>query len=299
MGYFVYNVTTVSNNLTVRDFLIKNNLGKPKIYKLEINKCLYLNGKTVHGDAVMNLNDTLVIDTSILDNDLQSYVPFNKPIDILYEDEYLMVINKPSNTIIYDNNSTTSLANMISNYYLENNEDWKVRPIHRLDKDTTGCILIAKDVITHSRLTEMLENDEIKRYYYAVCYGKMTSRSGEIAFPIGSDRHINGKMVITKNGKNAVTHYKVLESNSNYTVLELLLETGRTHQIRVHLSYIGKPIVGDTLYGSNVTAKRYLLHSQRIEFKHPYKDELVVVKANVPNDMKKYIKKSLQNEDTI
>ena len=119
------------------------------------------------------------------------------------------------------------------------------------------------------------ENNEIKRYYLAVVSGNVSPSRGKISFPIGTDRHVNGKMTVSKTGKTAVTNYVVEETGKNYSILRLLLETGRTHQIRVHLSYIGHPILGDTLYGSNIMEKRYLLHSHEINFIHPFTGKII------------------------
>ena len=293
MGYFVYKVTATYSNQSVKSFLQNLNLGKTKIYNLVSNKNVYLNHELASFNTIIKENDTISIDLTNLDDNLTYYEPYNKALTVLYEDEYFMILDKPSDVIIYDENNAQCLANMISNYYKITKQDFKVRPIHRLDRNTTGCILIAKDAITHSKLTAMLENDEIKRYYLAVVSGNVSPSRGKISFPIGTDRHVNGKMTVSKTGKTAVTNYVVEERGKNYSILRLLLETGRTHQIRVHLSYIGHPILGDTLYGSNIMEKRYLLHSHEINFIHPFTGKIIKITAKIPDDIKKYIKKSL------
>ena len=163
-------------------------------------------------------------------------------------------------------------------YFITNNINRSIRHVHRLDKDTTGCILYAKDIITHAALSKMLENNQIIRLYHAEVVGKVENK-GTYSNPIGKDRHHNNKMVVSKNGQKAITNYKLLkyDGNKNTSLVEIKLDTGRTHQIRVHFSYNLHPLIGDSIYNPHYSNEKLQLTSYSIEFIHPITRQKVYV----------------------
>lgn len=271
----------INKDINARDYLLSFYYSKSKIYKLFLEKKISVNNEIINERKELKSNDILSID---YDEDID-YIPSDLNIDILYEDDYFLMINKPKNIIIHDDSN--SLCNAVANYYKKNNISLNVRFAHRLDYDTTGLIIFVKCPLCLSYLNHFIETHEIRREYIAIINGKLNNKKGTIDLPIGEDRHINNKMRVSKTGKRAVTHYEVIEENNNYSKIKVLLETGRTHQIRCHFSHIGHPLIGDTLYGdkSNLS-DRYLLHSYRIKFIHPITNKEIEVVAKEPEDFK-------------
>jgi len=197
-------------------------------------------------------------------------------IKVEYEDDFLIILNKPKVLKIHPDSpvDNQTLSNHLKAYFLKKGDAVsRTGHVHRLDIGTSGLILFAKDDITQLILDQMLFNNEVKRTYMAKVHGKFTKKSGVINLPIGRDRHVSGKYRVGATGKEAVTNYKVISQENNQAILELCLETGRTHQIRVHLSHFNHPILGDKLYGSNLNlfgGKGFCLDSVKLEFTHPY-----------------------------
>ena len=273
--------------LNIREYLsLRYHVGRSNIHKLFINKCLLLNGEIKPFETHLKENDVIEIDFKDLDH--LDYLPYNYNLDILYEDEYILIINKPSGYIIYpetkDLNKT--VVNMVANYYQKRGLDISVRYIHRLDKETSGVMVFAKDFITMSALEDMLEKDKITREYIAFVKGIIKESHGIIEKPIGRNRHERNKYLVTKNGDYAKTTYEVLKRYNTYTKIKCILSTGRTHQIRVHMLSIGHPLIGDELYGSSSnTVNRLALHSSRIYFKHPITSEQIDITAPIPKEL--------------
>ena len=178
----------------------------------------------------------------------------------------------------------------------------KIRPgiVHRLDKETSGIIIVAKNDYSHIKLSEMLKQRNVKKTYIALVRGVIPENEATIDMPIGRSTKDRTKMAVTKSGKNAITHFKVLERFSNFTLLEVKIETGRTHQIRVHLAEIGYPIIGDEVYsnGKNVfNVKGQMLHAKRLEFNHPVTGKHMILEAKLPEYFEEIIKK-LEGENS-
>lgn len=259
----------ILNEITINEYLNNLGLGKSKINSLIDGKKIKCGKTIVKQNMLLKKDDVLFID--IEDYEKIDYNPIENELDVLYEDDYLLVINKPKGVIIYDlEQKEETLANHLRYYYQMNNINRTIRHVHRLDKDTDGCILYAKDFITHAALSKMLENDEIKRVYHAEVEGRV-NKKGIIRKNIGKDRHNNNKMVISEKGATAVTHYKLLEYNKekNTSKIEVVLETGRTHQIRVHFMSENHPLLGDKIYNPKNIEKELHLQSFSIHFIHP------------------------------
>ena len=215
-------------------------------------------------------------------------IPNLIPIEILYEDEHLLVANKPAGMDTHPNvdGQTGTLSNAVAFHLQLNGEQSKVRHIHRLDKDTTGAVLFAKNALSGAILDRMLSDREIKRTYWAIADGLIPSKKGTISNPIGRDRHHPTKRRVSPTGQNAVTHFKVLQkfSKDKLSFIECTLDTGRTHQIRVHLSDMGYPLSGDKLYGGSLKYDRQALHARFLEFKHPLSEEPIHCTAPFVDD---------------
>jgi len=211
-------------------------------------------------------------------------IPHFYDIDVLFEDDHLLVINKPPFMNTHPNNpltETNTLLNAAAFYLQSKGELRDIRQIHRLDRDTTGAILFSKHALAGALLDKMLEKRDIKRTYIAAVHGLFKSKKGTINKPIGRDRHHSTKRRVSPTGQAAITHYQVVREDKSKQIsfVKCWLETGRTHQIRVHVSHIGHPIVGDILYGGQPVIKRQALHAAKLEFIHPLTKEKLVCHA--------------------
>ena len=222
----------------------------------------------------------------------ENIVPTNLPLDIVYEDEDILVINKAANTPIHPSqgNYDNTLANAVAYYYKQKREYFTYRCINRLDRDTTGLLIIAKNMYSASLLSEMVAAREIHREYLAIATGE-TPKNGTIIAPIARvDGSTIERCVNEEQGDYACTHYKRIAYKNGYSLVSLKLETGRTHQIRVHMKHIGHPLPGDFLYNPDYSViERQALHSHKLTLRHPISGELLEFVADLPEDMKKII----------
>ncbi len=263
----------------------KLNISRSKIQKLIKSGKILVNDKEINSNYLISENDIIDINDEL---DFEIHVkPQDIPIDIVYENDDLLVINKPSGMVTHPapGNYENTLVNALLGKYALSND--KIRPgiVHRLDKDTSGLMLVAKNDITHDKLAEMIKERKVKRMYLALVSGVINHETGTIDAPIGRDSKYREKMMVTDiNSKNAVTHFKVLKRFKNHTLIECHLDTGRTHQIRVHMNYIGYPIVNDSLYGKEIIDKDFgqLLHSAKIKFNNPRDNEELFFEVDAP-----------------
>ncbi len=240
------------------------------------------------------------------DSQIPDIEPENIPLDILYEDEDVIVINKPKQMVVHPaaGNYTKTLVNALLYYCKDSLSgiNGVLRPgiVHRIDKDTTGSIIVCKNDNAHRKLAEQFAVHSIKRSYLALCYGYFNEKEGVVDAPIGRDPKDRMKMAVNySNGKRAVTHYTVLEQYEKVALVQCRLETGRTHQIRVHMTSIRHPLLGDEIYktGFNTAAKLQgqCLHAYELGFIHPTTGEEVMVKAPVPD----YFQNIVENEKKL
>ena len=251
--------------------------------KLIRQKNIYLNGKFVDTRYELKIGDEIIIDFNYSE-DNSNIIPTKMPLDIVYEDEWLLVINKPAGIAIHPSilHFDNSLSNGIRYYFDKINLKKKIRPVNRLDKDTSGLVVFAKC----EYIQEVLNTcNDIKKEYLCICSGIFKENSGTINKPIARK---NGSIIercIDKSGKIAITHYKVLKEFTDYCVVSCVLETGRTHQIRVHMASISHPLLGDSLYGySSTLISRQALHCYKIKFIHPITKNKLELTASIPKD---------------
>ena len=244
------------------------------IGKLIDAKLVLVNGKVIKASYKINFNEEIIIHDEEFKVE-EDILPVKMDLNIVYEDEYLMVINKPSGLVVHPGNGNynNTLVNGLM-YYTKNLSDvgGEFRPgiVHRIDKDTSGLLLIAKSNQVHEILADDFKNKRIKREYIALLDGVFRQGSATIDAPIGRDKQNREKMAVVEDGKHAVTHMKVLKRYKEYTLVSCILETGRTHQIRVHMAYIGYPIHNDPVYAKKeATSFGQFLHSYKMNFVHP------------------------------
>ena len=262
----------------------KLDISRSKIQKLIDEEKVTVNGKVIKSNYKTKLNDEIEIDDE-LDFDI-SVEPVEIPLDIVYEDEYLMIINKPSGLVVhpapghYDDTLVNGLL-----FYLNKDKTKNIRPgiVHRLDKDTSGLMVVAKDEKTMELLSEMISKKEVERKYLAIVDGVIKENTATIDAPIGRDPSNRQKMAINPTGKHAITHIKVIERFKNNTFIECLLDTGRTHQIRVHLSYINHRVTNDPVYGEGNEFGQ-MLHSYSIKFIHPITKKELYFEQDPPKE---------------
>ncbi len=249
-------------------------LSRSRIQELVQDKNILVNGKRVKTSYKVQKNDLISVFIPKLKP--LAVTPEDIPLDIVYEDQDVIVVNKPQGMVVHpaaghpDHTLVNALLFHTKNL-AESPEGFRPGIVHRIDKDTSGLLMVAKNAFARESLEKQLAEKTNKRLYLAIVHGNFSEKSGTIEAPIGRDHYNRKKMAVVENGKNAVTHFTVLEQFQKYSLIKCQLETGRTHQIRVHLAYIGHPVAGDPLYGPHHTLKGngQFLHAQVLGFKQP------------------------------
>ena len=282
------------------DSLIANmqtNLSRSAVQRLIDERNILVNGKQVKESYKVKTGDEIEIkipEAKPINIEAQDI-----PLEILYEDNDIIIINKPKGMVVHPANGNLdgTLVNAVMSICKESLSGigGKIRPgiVHRLDKDTSGAIIIAKNDKAHIKLSEALKKHEIKKTYIALVKGIVKENEATINMPISRSTKDRKKMAVGKNGKEAITHFKVLDRfNNKYTLLQINIETGRTHQIRVHLSYIGYPIIGDEVYSNGKNEwgiKGQCLHAKSLDFIHPTTGRQMHIEAKLPEYFQKII----------
>ncbi len=272
---------------TIREVLLEDMMISTRLLrKVKRNTALTVNGYAISINAKSREGDVICL---TMTEEVHRIYPENIPIEVVYEDSDLIVVNKVDNIVAHptQGHPTHTLANAVRYYGLQQDEDFKPRLINRLDRDTSGIILFAKNPYAQHIVSEEMKQNNVQKTYTALVHGIVTKDSGTIDGPIDLLSEDSALRGVIETGKPSVTHYEVLARYRNSTLLKVVLETGRTHQIRVHLSHLGHPLVGDELYGSfeRVAIKRQALHASEMTFKTP-RSGVITVKAPLPEDIK-------------
>lgn len=251
----------VDKNIYLKKFLLANSISKRAYKYLIKNKLIKINGKIIDENIKLNIGENIEI---LIEDENLDYKPIYKKLDILYEDSDIIAINKEANLTVNSKNQE-SLSNYIANYFIENNIKSKIRLINRLDMNTSGIMLIAKNKYAQAYYQGEIENNNIDKYYLAIVEGKIKIDK-ELKLNISYNSELK-KMEINSKGDEVKTYFNSLKEYNNFTLIKAKLLTGKTHQIRISLSSLGHPILGDSLYGSNIKLERFLLHSYKLSFK--------------------------------
>ena len=273
-----------------------------KIQRLIAEGKIKVNGKNTKPSYKIQKSDIITIEAEeVKETNLK---PQNIPLEVIYEDNDIIVVNKPKGMVVHpaNGNPDGTLVNAVMAICKGSLSGigGEIRPgiVHRLDKDTSGIIIIAKNDKAHIKLSEQIKNHEVEKTYIALVRGVVKENTATINMPIGRSTKDRKKMAVSEKGKNAITHFKVIKRYKNYTLLEVKIETGRTHQIRVHLSQIGYPIVGDTVYSNGKNEwniKGQCLHAKSLKFKHPTTEKEMYLEAEIPKYFKDIINQLDQN----
>lgn len=270
----------------------KLDMSRSKIQKLIKEEKVQVNQKSISSNYRVKLKDEVEVNDS-LDFNI-TIEKENIPLDIVYEDQYLAIINKKSGMVTHPapGNYKGTLVNAL--LYKYNFEKDSIRPgiVHRLDKDTSGLMVVAKEEKTSELLSDMIRDKKVKRHYIALVEGVIPHETGTIDAPIGRDSNNRQKMAVTdKNSKESITHFKVLKRYQKNTLVECILDTGRTHQIRVHMAYINHPVVNDPLYNKKKSDEfGQMLHSKKIELIHPITKKLLKYEVEPPKEFLERLK---------
>ena len=270
---------------------IKFGVSDRLLLKLKSNEKIHLNGNACNIKARVNPNDIVEISLDY-DEDNTNIVPTKINLEIVYEDDAILVLNKPAGFPIHPSmlHFNDSISNGVKYYFDSINLKKKIRPVNRLDRDTSGIVIFAKNEYIQECLIRQMKTGEFKKEYIAICEGILPNHSGTISEPISRKPNSIIERQVDKLGELAITHYDVIKSNGSLSIVHIVLETGRTHQIRVHMAYIGNPVLGDTLYGNKSSLiNRQALHSNKASFVHPITHKKMELIAPLFDDMNNII----------
>lgn len=279
-----------NNELNINQILQnKLNISSRLLYKLIKSNKVLLNGNICDTRNSANVGDVITVDFNY-EEDNSNIVPTKMNLDIVFEDEWLLVINKPASVAIHPSilHYSDSLCNGIRFYFDSNGLKKKIRPVNRLDLNTSGLVVFAKCEYIQECLISQMKDNLFKKEYLAFCEGIFEKKSGIIDLPIARKENSIIERCISKDGQTSITHYEVLKEFDNYSLVKCSLETGRTHQIRVHMSAISHPLIGDSLYGSiSDLINRQALHCYKLQFLHPITEKIMNFCGEIPLDLKK------------
>ena len=270
--------------------LIKNHfkISARLLTKLKQNDLIKLNGEHVTVRGTVKIGDELKL--IMPESSSMNVIPVELPLDIIYEDEDLLIVNKPKDMPVHPsmNNYNNTLGNAVRYYYKD--IPFVYRPVNRLDRDTTGIVIVAKTPQASHSLSQQMQKNIFRKTYLAITEGIVSPDQGIIDEPIARERESIIKRCVRADGQRAVTEYKTVKTGNNKSVAEILLHTGRTHQIRVHFAHIGYPLYADSLYGNKVEGETFNLHCFRLEFLHPVTGEKMHIECPPPENFDNFLK---------
>ncbi|NFM77437.1 RluA family pseudouridine synthase [Clostridium botulinum] len=293
----IFVVKKINHNIDIKDYLREmENLSGRFIRKAVRDGRVFVNKEKVIKKHKLSQDD--LIEIYMQEDEHQNIEPEDMNIEIVYEDNDIIVINKRPGIVVHPTKGhpTGTLSNGILYHFKKNGEKSIVRLVSRLDRDTSGLIIIAKNQFSHMRLASDMSKDRFRKIYIAVVHGSMKEKEGRINLPIYKEEEGESiKRIVDERGQESITTYEVLEELSKGSVVRLELETGRTHQIRVHMSHLGHPLYGDSLYGKGEEEKEYIerqaLHAYKLEFPHPRTGDILKLQCSLPDDIKNLIEK--------
>lgn len=289
----IYTAGTLDQDAFLRDILSdKMQLSHSLVVRLKQEQKIKVNGSLARTNYRLNTGDLITIDMDLAEEN--EIIPEPLPLDIVYEDEDFLVVNKPAGMSIHPSRmgGTGTLANAVTYYWQGMGKNVLFRPINRLDRDTSGLVLIGKSQFAHQGIFKQQKGGKIERQYTALVEGQMEKENGCIDQPILRPDVKRRRRIVDPYGQRALTHYQVLERYPGHTLLKLRLETGRTHQIRVHLSFLGHPVCGDLLYGhASSLIDRQALHAGSLRFIHPRSKEEVILDVPLAEDIRMAIER--------
>ncbi len=298
MDKLIVNAESVGERLDAYIASKLNSISRTNVKRLVEDGNIVVNGRVQKVSYKVQENDEINVEIpEAKELDIQAE---NIPIEVIYEDSDIIVVNKPKGLVVHPANGNWdgTLVNAIMAICKDSLSGigGEIRPgiVHRLDKDTSGLLIIAKNDKAHLNMSEQIKNREVKKIYYALVRGVIPENEATINMPIGRSTKDRKKMAVTKDGKEAITHFKVIERFPKYTLLEVKIDTGRTHQIRVHLSEIGYPVVGDEVYSNGKNefgVHGQLLHAKSLDFKHPITGKQMHLEAELPEEFSNVLKR--------
>ena len=274
-----------------------SNISRSRLQKMLENNSVFVNGKNVKASYKLQKGDCIQINYE--EPKEINLKPENIPLDVVFEDNDLLVVNKQKGLVVHPGNGNPdgTLVNAIMARCKDSLSGigGEIRPgiVHRIDKDTSGLLIVAKNDFSHVNISEQIKNHQVKKTYIALARGIIKENNATIDMPISRSKNDRVKMAVSKDGKQAITHFKVLQRYEGYTLVEVNIETGRTHQIRVHFAQIGYPLVGDSVYSNGKNpfgVEGQMLHSSKLEFIHPRTNKKIVLEAELPEYFKEVLK---------
>ncbi|CEK36982.1 MAG: RluA family pseudouridine synthase [Paraclostridium sordellii] len=290
-----YNIIsyTSEENSTLKSILLdKLNFSVRSLSKMKREQSVLVNGKFKKPSVNIEKGDLIEVK---INEEMANFIQQDLNLDIIYDDFDLIMVNKPPFMVVHPTKShvDNTIANGVTDYITKKGEKVKIRFVNRLDMNTSGLVIVAKNAYAHHTLSTDMSNNKVEKKYITIVKGILENDFGTIDEPIYRQEEDSIKRIVDERGQRSVTHYKVLQRLNDATVLEVKLETGRTHQIRVHMNYIGHGIIGDELYGyvDESLINRQALHAYSLEFSQPRTKENLSFIAEIPDDMKKLIEK--------
>lgn len=290
-----YNLISYTNDedMILKEVLLdKLNFSVRSLSKMKREQSVLVNGEFKKPSANVKKGDLIEVK---IDEDMANFEAQDLNLDIIYDDFDIIMVNKPPFMVVHPTKShyNNTIANGVTDYIIKNDEKVKVRFVNRLDMNTSGLVIVAKNAYAHHTLSQDMSNNKVEKTYITVVHGIVTNDNGTINQPIYRPTEDSIKRVVDDRGQESITHYKVIERLKDATVLQVKLETGRTHQIRVHMNYIGHGIIGDELYGyvNEELINRQALHAYKLDFEQPRTKERLSFEAELPKDIKNLIEK--------
>lgn len=288
-----YTVTEKESGWSVKEVMRRRmGISRKHLSRLKLTDGVKLNSESVYVSVPVQPGDQVMALMEAEESD--DILPQPMDLSILYEDEDILLLDKSPGIIVHPTHGhyTGTLANGVMHYWQSKGEKHRFRPVHRLDQETTGVLLIAKNKHAHHALSEQWQRNEVTKEYWAIVHGQLANDHGIIDAPIDRSPDDRKYRIVISTGYPSITHYWLEKRYSQATWVRIRLETGRTHQIRVHMKHIGHPLVGDHFYGQSeeeITMERHALHAYRLRFRHPRTGDAMDIQSPMPNDMKKLL----------